>query len=501
MTAKKKFVFDVGLTFFAAIITTFIGFILIILLGRYLGADDLGLYRLSTTIYGLSMLFVFFGIPASIIKFSAEFQDQKEKLNQYISSGIISSLLISIILFIVFFSFSNQIAHFFEMPRLNDLIKVIALIFPFAAIDGCLLGLLNGLRKMKRFAGVTIFKSSSMIAITLALIIYFKIGVLGAIIGLVSSMILSSLLLIIVTKKYYSFTFLNFKVNTKKMLKFSVQLFAGDAINEINNHFDIILVGFFLTTTDVGYYTVAIVLSRFFWILPRSVQRITYPATSSYWSKKNHLVLTKMIIKSMKYCTVILVLIGLGVWFFAREIIYFLYNKEFFYSIIPLQILLVGTVIRGSISQPIGGSLTAIGRPDLGLKICVVMMVINVTLDIILIPRIGIIGAAIATTISLVGGAFFNLFFVVRHLKIKFNIKWYSGILAIVLSFVIIFIYGKILINQIAIGGVLLVIYILIIYLLFLKKEDKHFLKSLIISIFSWRQKKDAGFSWNFFKK
>ena len=46
MQASKKFAFDVGITFFASVVTIPLGFVITVALGRYLGAGDLGLYRM-----------------------------------------------------------------------------------------------------------------------------------------------------------------------------------------------------------------------------------------------------------------------------------------------------------------------------------------------------------------------------------------------------------------------------------------------------------------------
>ena len=68
MQPSKKFAFDVGVTFLASVVTLPLGFVITILLGRYLGAGNLGLYRMTTTIYGIAMLVAAFGIPAAMIK-------------------------------------------------------------------------------------------------------------------------------------------------------------------------------------------------------------------------------------------------------------------------------------------------------------------------------------------------------------------------------------------------------------------------------------------------
>ena len=81
MQTSKKFAFDVGVTFLASVVTLPLGFVITILLGRYLGAGDLGLYRMTTTIYGIAMLVATIGILAAMVKYVAEFKDDRTKFN------------------------------------------------------------------------------------------------------------------------------------------------------------------------------------------------------------------------------------------------------------------------------------------------------------------------------------------------------------------------------------------------------------------------------------
>ncbi len=185
----------------------------------------------------------------------------------------------------------------------------------------------------------------------------------------------------------------------------------------------------------------------------------------------------------MKYCTVILVLVGLGVGFFAEEIITIIFKEDFVCAVLPLQILLIGTVIRGSIAQPIGGSLSGIGRPDLMLKIVAFMMVINVIFDIILIPKIGIVGAAIATTISLVGGAFLNLHLVVRKLHIVIDIKWYLMISGVAIFAIFLFKLGSYFMDTHLLALSILFMYLILALKYFLTEKDRQMFGLLISSI------------------
>ena len=66
----QKFAFDVGIAFLASVVILPLGFIITIVFGRYLGAGDLGLYRMSSAIHGIAMLVAAVGSLAAMIKWS-----------------------------------------------------------------------------------------------------------------------------------------------------------------------------------------------------------------------------------------------------------------------------------------------------------------------------------------------------------------------------------------------------------------------------------------------
>jgi O-antigen/teichoic acid export membrane protein len=476
MQSSKKFAFDVGITFLASAITLPLGFVITVALGRYLGAGDLGLYRMTSTIYGIGMLVAALGIPAAMIKYVAEYKADKKKLNQIVSSGIITSLFLGIGFIALFYFSSGLFAEIFDMPRLPGLLKLLSPVFPFALVGGALLGLLNGLREMKKYAAATIIQSVLMVIATVALI-YYGFGVAGAMIGIVLSSVGSCAFLIWTCREYYDITFEGYRQTTRKLLGFGARIFGANAINIINYQADIVLVGYFLTATDVGYYAVAVSLSRFFWIIPQAIQTITYPATSEYWANNNHSALQTMIAKSMKYSACILLPIGLGVGFFAEDIITTVFGEEFIYSVLPFLILLVGTMINGAMQRPIGSILYSIGMPDLNLKIFASAAMANIILNLILIPHFGIAGAAVATTISLSLITLLILFYTIKETRVIIDFHWFTKIYLIAVACILLYyLLGKI--NYYFVGGVIIIAFLLIIWFYFLSKDDKaYFLK------------------------
>jgi O-antigen/teichoic acid export membrane protein len=122
MQPHKKFAFDVSITFLASVVSLPLGFVITVALGRYLGAGDLGLYRMTSTIYGIGMLVAAIGIPATMIKYVAEFKDDRNKFNQIASSGVITSLFLGIGFIALFYFSSGLFANIFNMPELSGLI-------------------------------------------------------------------------------------------------------------------------------------------------------------------------------------------------------------------------------------------------------------------------------------------------------------------------------------------------------------------------------------------
>ncbi|HJH25576.1 MAG TPA: hypothetical protein C5S37_02125 [Methanophagales archaeon] len=69
---------------------------------------------MTSTIYGLALLFAAIGIPAAMIKYVAEFKEDRNKFNQIASSGVITSLFLGIGFIAVFYLSSGFFAKIFN---------------------------------------------------------------------------------------------------------------------------------------------------------------------------------------------------------------------------------------------------------------------------------------------------------------------------------------------------------------------------------------------------
>ena len=481
MKAAKKFAFDAGWVFAGSMVVLLLHFLQKPMMARYLGPDGLGLFSMVIMISGIIVLIFGLGINSAVIKYVAEYKSDKRKLNAVFSSAFITVAIFGVVTSVVLFVFSDKLADIFDMPSLSYLLKVYAFVLPFSLMYGVILGFLNGLREMKYYS---LFNTLNNIMIFLFIFtfLFLGFGVVGAVIGDMLALIVVMVVAGIVMKKFVHFTICDYKRNTKPLISFGSRIMLGNTINEVNNQMDIIMIGYFLTVGDVGLYAVAISLARFFWRVPQSIQTITYPATTEYWAKGNYEALNKMVDKSMKYSACILLPIGLAVGFFANDIITLIFGGNFIYAVLPLQILLIGTVIRGIIAQPIGGSLPGIGRPDLSFKISAFVAMINIPLNVLFIPLFGISGAALATTISLIVGSIILLLLTTKLLSIKIDTKWYASSVGLVFAAIILFEFGIGFVNRYLLGGFIILSFLILIYIFFLTKEDRNLFNSIVCS-------------------
>jgi len=143
MQEAKKFALDVGITFIASILNVIFASLIGILLGRYLGPTDLGLYKMTVMFYGIASLIGALGIPASMIKYVAEYKKDKIAFNKIVSSGLITSLVMGLILSMLIYSYSFLFASLFKMPELESLLSLLSPVFFFVLLNAGLFGILN----------------------------------------------------------------------------------------------------------------------------------------------------------------------------------------------------------------------------------------------------------------------------------------------------------------------------------------------------------------------
>ena len=410
-------IIDIQWAFISIAISSFIHFIIRIFIGKDLGVDGLGLYTLVFTIYLFGMQFANFGIGSAITKYVAEDKDDTIKVNMYISKGLISSVIVGILISILLFILSPIIsANIFHNSNMELLLKITAFCFPFIAIQKAVLGALNGLRKMKYFALINITNNIITIITTIILVKIFSYGINGAVIGFVAPTIVVGIISLLMIKKYFIFPPKIFDDTFKVITSFGFFVMIGNSISMLNTQINTILIGYYLDTVEVGYFAISTTIIQGMVLIPQSIQTISGPSFSRLY-RKNDIDSLKLLARRCAIYTVGVMLIpAILLILIGNQLILFLFNNdnELIFTnqnspaYLPLVILVLGYLCY-SLFISIGTLYANIGKVKLSFKLNLVSAIISIILNLLLIPMYGIIGAAIATTTSLIVTTIMNI--------------------------------------------------------------------------------------------
>jgi len=472
----KKFAYDVGWIFSGSTFALILSFITSPVMAYYIGASGLGLWTMLfaiTSLLGVTNL----GIPGATIKYVAEFKDDKNRLYQAVSTSFVISIILGIVTAVALFITADIITGIFNMPSLTPLLKLFLLTIPFSYMVESIIATLNGLREMKLVSFLNVTSKSLNFGLVLIPII-LGYGIKGAVIGIIIATIIYAFIAMFFFSNFiFHLTFSKFRETAKKLLHFGIQTVISGIVSIMLYRIDVLMIGYFMTSTEVGIYSVAIGIARMIWIIPQSINTVSYPTFSYYWGKGEHDEVNKLFDRGLKYSACMLAPIGLGLAIFGKDAILLLYGTKFLPAVLPLQILLIGAVVRGVIMS-IGTIWLSAGRPDMGYKLPLIGVGPNILLNYVLIPAYGIVGAAMATMLSFLLNASVSLLLINRILRLKPDAKWFGK--AISLTILATFVYSfSMSINHYIMGILIPGLYLSLVWFHLMRKEDRMFVIEL----------------------
>ena len=371
-----------------------------IVLGRELGPDGLGLYTLVFTIYMFGMQFAAFGIGAALTKYIAQYNNNQEKIKEYVSSGIIGSLISGLLMGILLYLLASIVSiQLFHNPEMISLLKLTAFCFPFIAMQKSVIGTLNGLRKMELYAVINIAQNVAVMFVSLIFVMFLDMHVKGAVIGFVAPTILIGIISVYFTRHEIKPSLFLRKTIIKEISWFGFYVVLANSIGLINMQIDSLMVGHFMSEVDVGYYAVAIVFMQGITLFPQVIQRVTTPSIALYYGKNDFESIKKLIKNTMIKTFIGIICISIITAICGNYLIIILFTEEFLPAYKPMLILLIGYTICAPIGS-VGSTLSSIGKANVLFKMTVVCALMNIILNLMLIPTFGLVGAASATSIS-----------------------------------------------------------------------------------------------------
>jgi len=197
----------------------------------------------------------------------------------------------------------------------------------------------------------------------------------------------------------------------------SLPLMFTSAMGVILNSADTVLVGSILGTSKAGIYSVAARLAMLILFLLNAINVISGPMISALYAKKDFKELQRLInlialVMIIYTIPLTLILIFAGKWILA------IYGHEFTTAKNALIILSVAQLIN-ALAGPVGYLLTMTGHQKQAAWVLGISVLLNILLNIVLIPYFGINGAAIGTAITTITWNLVLAYLVWKYLKIN----------------------------------------------------------------------------------
>ncbi|MFH1412836.1 MAG: oligosaccharide flippase family protein [bacterium] len=147
----------------------------------------------------------------------------------------------------------------------------------------------------------------------------------------------------------------------------------------------------------VGIYQIPFKIVMAFQFIPGAFVAALYPAMSKYW-KENKEQLSITFERAMNYSIIVAMPIMVGIICLADELI-LIFKQGYAEAVLPLQIVMLSLFLM-FLSYPIGSLLNACDRQKKNTINMAITALFSVTLNLILIPRLEVIGASITLTLS-----------------------------------------------------------------------------------------------------
>jgi O-antigen/teichoic acid export membrane protein len=393
-----------------------------VIIARFYGASVTGIVAVLNSFFLLAATFTALGtnisilrlIPEHIVKYSPTSGFRVYRKSKYVVIGM--SLLTGILVF----QTSNIIAtNVFNKPQLSFYFALAAMFIIFRSLIELNTEAVLGLKLIRVFSLMLVLPEGFNLLLLLLLgllVSTIDVPVYALLIGLALTAIMGFVIVGSAFKKQVQPEDKIEEISTGKLLSISLPMLTTAIMTLVIGQAGIIMLGMFRSEAEVGYYAVAVKLATLTSFVLTAVNSMAAPKFSELFHSGNIGELFYVAKKSTRFifwttAPILFLLIILG-----RFVLSVLFGREFTAAYWALFFLAVGQFVN-SISGSTGYFMNMTGHHKTFRNIMIAAAILNIFLNLGLIPRFGIHGAALAAMFSL---TFWNVS-TLLYIKIKYG--------------------------------------------------------------------------------
>ena len=464
------------------------GFLL--LLARILSPHNYGLFVLGWTVVMLAQSIGGFGLQKGLVKLVAEYETKDDDAGvrgTILSATVVSMIFATAIAAAIFVTSEPVAITLFRKPRLDLVFGMLALLVPFWTFTLIASAVSQAFRNIR---AQQLILNERML---LPLVFVGAIGLLGyefthILLGTVTASMAAAVVAAFVVWRTIPIGLRGKRSATvSQLLAVSIPMFLSGFIYSLLFRIDQLILGLFVTASEVGFYNAGSVLASQLSVILLGIATVFEPTASKLHSGDQNKELSLLYSRAAVWTLIATAPIAAVVWGLP-ELLLSLFGTEFVSAEPMLLILTLYALVRTAIG-PTGELLQMTGYQKLILYDTFAMVVLNIALNLLLIPTYGGIGAAVATAVSITSVELLVLY----QVYLRLDMHPFSRTHAIATTVCVMLLGASLWLNwydvtYVVRGGVLVVLfagYATIIWNLVLKPAERERLKGGLRTVFS----------------
>ncbi len=383
-----------------------------LLLARLLGPGGRGQYALIVLVPSVATVFFNFGVSTANAYFVSTGRVSAQKIlgMALILAPVLGGAAVVALNLLapLYWKLYPDVPH--GLFRLGTAAVFFMLVFNY------LITIFQGKNNFRWFNGMNILNPATFFLIFVGLSVLFHLKLTAAVWAFLSGFALSAGVGAAVLRREIRPDFHFRRSDWRRLFSFSSQAAVAEIVTFLNYRFDMFLVGYFLGAKAVGLYAVAVLIAETLWYLSSSVGNVLLPSFGPLVPEER-LTLLQKVLRHIFWISVFMVLI---LFLIDRPFIGVLFGRSFLPSVSALRGLYLG-VVALSLAKIISSYLLAEGKPNVTKNVALAGFATNVVLNLWWIPRIGILGAALASSAAYFVMALLDFLYVAREKSFTFR--------------------------------------------------------------------------------
>jgi O-antigen/teichoic acid export membrane protein len=371
-------------------------FFTVFVTARGFGADGRGIYALTSV--SLSLMLSLLGGASHAL--AAEFAHARASMSRLYAAALLIAIVGGVIVVGIVFAVHLLVIDW------HHVLQFAALALPAALVIDYVIWLLLTEGDVRRMHYIHFLQVAlPLVALTLGAIVFHDRIYYALALWVCAFWILAATA-IVNRWRHIGLDFHHTRELVTRVLRRGTRISVGNGITQLNYRLDLLVVAALLPIEDVGRYSVALAIGETLWLLSRSLMTGAYSAIMVAKTNDESVEIT---IRAFRHSLGLLTVASIVVGTAAALLIVPVFGEEFAGVWVPLVCVLPGIIAYGVCEVFREYFIVRLERVREYLVMGVTSAVANVTLAVLLIPPLGLAGAALSTSISYIAAGTYLL--------------------------------------------------------------------------------------------